>query len=166
MNSIEHDIYRAIDMAYHWFIKNNPELELICNEKVMKDWYNFITWCYAQDGEDEAEHIIKNSPEVFDFEISKLMQEAMDECSGWWCKYNVDHQQIAEEDYRESCTNCEGSGYLDEDYEEECEECEGTGKDLEDEESHWEAYEEAFANISNSVNTDNFAELSKITIDE
>jgi|TARA_B100001996_G_C18323230_1_gene463333 hypothetical protein len=157
MNSIEHDIYRAIDMAYHHFTKNNPELELICDEKVMKDWYNFITWCYAQDGEDEAAYIIKNSPEVFDFEISKLMQEAMDECSGWWCKYNVDHQQVAEEDNTEWCANCEGSGYLDEDYEEECEECER--------ESHWEAYEEAFKNISNSVNTDNFAELSKITID-
>ena len=182
MNSIEQDIYRAIDMAYHWFTKNNPKLEVICDEKVMKDWYNFITWCYAQDGEDEAEHILTigyakwkgeldeiyddKKVTAFDFEISPLMQDAIDECSGWWCKYNVDHQQIAEEDYREWCTNCEGSGYLDEDYEEECEECEGTGKDLEDEESHWEAYEEAFTNISNSVNTDNFAELSKITIDE
>ena len=162
-NNIEIDIYRAIDMAFHWFKKNNPKLESICDKEIMDQWYNFITWCYAQDGDGAAEDVIK-SDDNFDFEISPLMGDAMDECSGWWCKYNVDHQEIAEEEYRGACDNCNGTGYMDEDYENECEECEGTGKDQEDEESHWEAYEEAFSNVADSVNTDNFAELSKIKL--
>ena len=72
----------------------------------------------------------------FNFEISPLMENAMSECDGWWCKYNVDHQEIAEEDFG----------------------------DDEDEEAHWEAYEDAFDNISNSVDTSSFEKLSKIVL--
>mgnify|MGYP001234378090 FL=1 len=135
MNNIEEDIYRAIDMAFHWFKKNNPSLEIICDEETMKQWYDFVTWCYAQDGECHAEDELKNNPN-FNFEISPLMENAMSECDGWWCKYNVDHQEIAEEDFG----------------------------DDEDEEAHWEAYEDAFDNISSSVDTSSFEKLSKIVL--
>ena len=161
MNSIESDIYRAIDMAFGWFKNNNPTLEVICDEETMSQWYDFIKWCYAQDGEGNAEYELKNNPS-FNFEISPLMENAMIECDGWWCKYNVDHQQIAEEEFKEDCGGCDGNGYTDEGYENECETCEGSGKDPEDEGGHWVAYEEAFDKISNSVDTSSFEKLSKI----
>ena len=135
MNSIETDIYIAIDMAFNWFKKNNPSLDIICDEETMNQWYDFVTWCYAQDGECMAEDELKNNPN-FNFEISPLMQSAMNECDAWWCKYNVDHQAIAEEEF----------------------------SDDEDEEAHWEAYEDAFYNISNSVDTSCFEKLSKIVL--
>ena len=164
MNAIELDIYRGIDMAFHWFKKNNPNLEKICDEDTMNQWYDFLTWCYAQDGETEAEDILLDTDNNFNFEISPLMQDAIDECSGWWCKYNIDHQQTAEEESGFACDNCEGTGYMDENYDKECDECDATGKDQNDEESYWDAYEEAFSNISNSVDTSFFEKLSKIEI--
>ena len=135
MNSIESDIYRAIDMAFGWFKKNNPTLEVICDEETMTQWYDFVKWCYAQDGECNAEGEIKENPS-FNFEISPLMEDAMGECDGWWCKYNVDHQQIAEAEFKED----------------------------EDEDGHWFYYEEAFSKISNSVDTSCFEKLSKIVL--
>tara|TARA_B110000027_G_scaffold114682_1_gene124423 strand:- start:1530 stop:3329 length:1800 start_codon:yes stop_codon:yes gene_type:complete len=161
MNSIESDIYGAIDMAFGWFKKNNPTLEVICDEETMTQWYDFVKWCYAQDGEDSAEGEIKENPS-FNFKISPLMENAMNECAKWWHKYNLDHQQIAEEDFKESCGNCDGAGYMDEDCENECETCEASGYDPEDEDGHWFYYEEAFSKISNSVNTSCFEKLSSI----
>ena len=133
------------------------------DEETMTQWYDFVKWCYAQDGECNAESEIKENPS-FNFEISPLMEDAMNECDGWWCKYNVDHQQIAEEEFKEDCGNCDGVGYMDEDCENECETCEGSGKDPEDEDGHWFYYEEAFSNISNSVDTSCFEKLSKIVL--
>ena len=69
MNDTECDIYRGIDMSFHWFKKNNPNLEIICDEEIMNQWYDFVTWCYAQDGECMAEHNIESSDEPdFDFD--------------------------------------------------------------------------------------------------
>ena len=81
-------IQDGIDMAFNWFKRRNPTLELICDEEVMNDWRNFIQWCFAHNAAGEAERIIVMSPEVFDFEISKLMQEAIDESDGWFEKYS------------------------------------------------------------------------------
>ena len=165
MNDTECDIYRGIDMSFHWFKKNNPTLEIICDEETMTQWYDFITWCYAQDGECMAEGNIEGLAEPdFDFEISPLMESAMGECDGWWCKYNIDHQQIAEEESREKCEKCEGSGYLDEDFKIECEKCEASGYDPDDEEGHWIHYGNAFEKISNSVDTSSFKKLSGIKL--
>ena len=43
-NNIEIDIYRAIDMAFHWFKKNNPKLESICDKEIMDQWYNCLLY--------------------------------------------------------------------------------------------------------------------------
>lgn len=144
MNSIESDIYRAIDMTFGWFKKNNPTLEVICDEETMSQWYDFVKWCYAQDGECHAEEQIKENP-IFNFEISPLMENAMSECDSWWCKYNVDHQEVAMELMRQT-------GDYDDDY------------DSEDDPDgyYWEYYEEAFDKISNSVDTSSFEKLSMI----
>ena len=41
---IEKDIYRGIDMAFDFFKKRNPTLEIICDEETMKEWYDFFKW--------------------------------------------------------------------------------------------------------------------------
>jgi hypothetical protein len=161
MNMIEMDIYRAIDMAFAWFKERNPTLEAICDEETMNQWYDFVKWCYAQDCED----LELQDNDSFGFEITPLMKSALNEVAGWWCKYNVDHQQIAEDDFGKSCDNCDGTGYMDfeERCEDQCEQCIGTGKDPEDD-THWEFYYEAFSKISNSVDTSSFEKLSKIVL--
>lgn len=124
----------------------------------MKEWYNFSKWCYAQDGADIDEIKLH-----FDFEISSLMEKIINECLYWWGKYNIDHQIIAEENFRKKCNKC-NEGYNE--FEEECEYCEGTGYDPEDEEGYWGYYEEAFNKISQSVDESSFIKLSKIMLKE
>ena len=149
---VESDIYRAIDMAFGWFKKNNPILETICDKQTLNEWYNFVTWCYAQDGEDMSWHQIEkfkkeNNPN-FAFEISPLMESAMEECAGWWCKYNIDHQEVAMQEMRD-----EMSTELDDyDYDED------------PDGYYWDYYETAFNKISNSVDTSSFVKLSKIVL--
>ena len=168
MNSIETDIYRGIDMAFHWFKKNNPTLDVICDEETLEKWYDFITWCYAQDGEgyafDNVETLKNEKNPDFDFILTSLMEEAMTETDAWWCKYNTDHQQVAEDEFKEDCDPCDGTGYLDEDYEQMCEDCDGVGKDPDDEESHWDVLEEAYEKILSSVDTTGFKDLTKVEI--
>ena len=159
---IESDIYGGIDMAFGWFKKNNPTLEIICDKKIMKDWYDFVKWVYAMDGEDAAEWELKENSE-YDFEISPLMQSVIDECAWWWCKYNCDHQGVAEDEFYISCENCDGTGYLDDDEKDGCDECDLSGKNQEDL-IHWEYLDEAYQNIRDSVDTKKFKNLSKIKI--
>ena len=141
MNRIETDIYRGIDMAFHWFTKNNPTLDVICDAETLEKWYNFITWCYAQDGEgyafDNLETLKNEKNPDFDFTLTSLMEEAMTESDAWWCKYNTDHQEVAEDEFKE---------------------------DPDDEESHWEALEEAYEKILSSVDTTGFKDLTKVEI--
>ena len=128
-------------MAFHWFTKNNPTLDVICDAETLEKWYNFITWCYAQDGEGYAfDHLetLKNEKNPdFDFTLTSLMEEAMTESDAWWCKYNTDHQEVAEDEFKE---------------------------DPDDEESHWEALEEAYEKILSSVDTTGFKDLTKVEI--
>ena len=65
------------------------------------------------------------------------MEEAMTESDAWWCKYNTDHQEVAEDEFKE---------------------------DPDDEESHWEALEEAYEKILSSVDTTGFKDLTKVEI--
>jgi len=151
MDRVESDIYSAIDMAFNWFKKHNQSLELICDKETMSQWHEFVKWCYAQDGEEHAEYKIaefkkENNPD-FDFEISPLMESAMQECSAWWCKYNVDHQFEAMELMRAEMDHGE-----DYDYEED------------PDQFYWEYYEEAFNKISKSIDTKGFKQLSMISI--
>jgi hypothetical protein len=46
------DIQSGIEMAFNWFKKNNPTIEILCDEETMVEWYYFIQWCYAQNCED------------------------------------------------------------------------------------------------------------------
>ena len=48
LDSAGKDIIRAIDMAYHWFVQENPTIESVCDEKTMSDWYNFVAFCYCK----------------------------------------------------------------------------------------------------------------------
>ena len=159
---IEGAIYTGIDMAFGWFKKNNPALEIICDKKTMKEWDDFVSWCYAMDGEDSAKWELKENPE-FDFEISPLMQSVIDECAWWWCKYNCDHQGVAEDEFYISCENCDGTGFLDEDWNDYCEECDGSGRDQEDN-TYYDYLDQAYKNIRDSVDTKKFKNLSKIKI--
>lgn len=156
-------IQDGIDMAFHWFKHRNPTLELICDEEVMNDWRNFIQWCFAHNAEGEAERILENSPEIFDFEISKLMKEAIDESDSWFCKYCCDYDQEYEMEYSEECANCGGSGYLDEDHEEECEECDGMG--IEGDSDWYSILEADYLALKNEVDTSTFKKLSQIKLD-
>ncbi|MDB2473217.1 hypothetical protein N9W70_02060 [Schleiferiaceae bacterium] len=100
MNEIEEDILGGIDMAFDWFERNNPNLKVICDKETMSQWYDFVKWCYAQNGEGWAEDQLKKNPR-FNFEISPLMKSALSECDAWYCKYAIDHQQTAEDYFGE-----------------------------------------------------------------
>ena len=139
------DIQSGIEMAFDWFKKNNPTIEIVCDEETMDEWYYFIQWCYAQNCEDGASNKIKNKSEIFNFEISDLMKIAMVESDGWWCK------------------NCEGSGYVDEGEEEQCDICYGEGLDPEDD-TWYDKLDEGYLTLENEVDTSTFEKLSKIKI--
>jgi len=157
------DIQSGIEMAFDWFKKNNPTIEIVCDEETMDEWYYFIQWCYAQNCEDGASNKIKNKSEIFNFEISDLMKIAMVESDGWWCEYSLDHQQDYKDNYCESCKNCEGSGYVDEGEEEQCDICYGEGLDPEDD-TWYDKLDEGYLTLENEVDTSTFEKLSKIKI--
>lgn len=142
-NIIEKDIKRGVEMAFSWFKKNNPSLEQHCDEDTLQNWYDFIAFCYTLDcGEDIESELnnLKKSNQDFDFEISLLMQNAIEEAGSWWVKYNCDHQDEAFE-----YANEQG-------YEEEAED-----------QAYYEL-EDAYERIRLGINTKNFKELSKFRV--
>tara|TARA_Y100001954_G_C15828199_1_gene613328 strand:- start:2557 stop:2997 length:441 start_codon:yes stop_codon:yes gene_type:complete len=142
-NNITKDIKRGIEMAFSWFKKNNPSLEQHCDEDILQNWYNFIAFCYtlAWDGSIESQlNNLKKSNQDFDFEISLLMQNAIEEADTWWLRYNCDHQEEAFDYVREKG------------YEEEAED-----------KAYYEL-DDAYERIRLCINTKNFKELSKFQI--
>ena len=158
---IEECIKRGIDMSFHWLKKDNPNLEVVCDEKTLGYWYDFIAYCYALNlGEDLDCESLRDYDGI-DVEVSPLMQEAMDQAAGWHIKYNCDHQQTALDEY--ACESCDGDGSTrdEEGNWKDCNECEGEGYDNE---AGYDALDDAYESIRKSIDTNNFAELSKITL--
>tara|TARA_B110000238_G_C15842729_1_gene317595 strand:- start:101 stop:568 length:468 start_codon:yes stop_codon:yes gene_type:complete len=155
MSLVKENIYKAIDGAFESFKIGNPTLEIICDKETLGQWYDFVKWCYAQDGDNLSESNIKkyreeNNPD-FDFEISALMENAIGECDVYWCKFNIDHQEEAHELYKDNGCDCDDS----EDYTCECVELNGL---------HFGLIDNAFKEILNSTNTSCFKKLSKILL--
>jgi surface protein len=192
-NPIVREFYKNIDMAFHWFLKHNPAIEIICDEETMTQWYDFVKWSYTNNPltvEEWSEGDIVTE-DSYTFKISSLMESIVWECVDWY------DNTIAEEEARnltcellmarasevsgKVCGECGG----DDDY---CEKCYGTGFDVYDkeidwvcydeayrpgvytwddikyDEIHWLHYEEALSKIFNSVDTSSFEKLSKINL--
>ena len=156
MNIIEIDILRLVDKAYSSFQCENPSVEIVCDEQTMKQWYEFIKFCYfltdKNSGEvliDDLDLSIMKNPKDFDFEISDLMESAINECEGWWEKDNIDHQQAALEYIQNEKPLTEEPDY---DY------------DNDPDDLSWHYYEKAFEKILESVDTSCFIKLSKISL--
>tara|TARA_Y100001954_G_scaffold154263_1_gene164119 strand:- start:1240 stop:1734 length:495 start_codon:yes stop_codon:yes gene_type:complete len=152
LDSVGHDILRAIDMAYHWFIQENPKIESVCDEKTMTDWYNFLAFSYCKIKGDLLEYVLddfKEESDDFDFEISPLMEKA-DSCAGVaWEKYDIDHQNDALDCLREDPELYSGD--------------EGYDADEDPDGLHYEILDEAYETIYDSVDTSNFKKLSMIS---
>ena len=152
LDSAGKDIIRAIDMAYHWFVQENPTIESVCDEKTISDWYNFVAFSYCKIKNDLLEEVLddfKEESDDFDFEISLLMEKA-DNCAGVaWEKYDVDHQNEAFDLLGEDPDLYSG----DEDYD----------ADEDPDGLHYEIVDKAYEEIGNSVDTSSFKKLSMIS---
>jgi surface protein len=192
-NPIVREFYTNIDMVFHWFLKNNPAIEIICDKETMTQWYDFVKWSYTNNPltvEEwrEGDIVTKGS---YTFKISSLMESIVWECVEWYNNIKAEEEARnltfsllkarASEVSGKVCVECDG----DDDY---CEKCYGTGFDVYDkdidwvyydeayrpgvytwddikyDEIHWLHYEEALSKIFNSVDTSSFEKLSKINL--
>ncbi|MDB4710743.1 tetratricopeptide repeat protein, partial [Flavobacteriales bacterium] len=149
----EIEIYEGIDMAFNWFIKNNPKLRPFKGEKIMKIWYDFITWIHVNKNFEDQRHYGFNDDfsqivELLNITITDLMKSAIDEASGWYAKYYPNYvSSIVDEHEDEICLECDGMG------DEDCQECEG------DATSEYELLEDLEDSICRQVDVSSFKKL-------
>ena len=193
-NPIVSELYNKIDLAFHWFKKNNPVIEIICDEETMTQLYDFVKWSFTNnpcvlEEWSEGDIVTEGS---YTFKISSLMESVVNECAEWpdFCRA-LDEAVLltgyllkarASEVSGKVCGGCGGDG--DDGY---CTKCYGTGFDVYDKEIdwafcddtyrpgvyswddikyeiHWLHFEEACSNIFNSVDISAFEKLSKINL--
>ena len=138
-----------IDKAFHWFIKKNPVLEVICDEETMPQWYDFVKWVYGGSfhGVNECREGDIVTEGSYTFKISSLMEEVVWECVSWFDPSYAEEiakdltsellMARASEVSGKVCGECDG----DDDY---CEQCYGTGFDVYDKDINWVYYDSAY----------------------
>ena len=150
-NSLVTMIYKNIDIAFHWFLKHNPVIEIICDEETMTQWYDFVKWCFTNNpfavGEYEEGDIVTEGSYIF--KISSLMEKVVQECIDWEDNSKAEYEASlltremletrASEVSGKVCGECGGDG--DDGY---CLKCYGTGFDVYDKDINWIYYDLAY----------------------
>ena len=88
-DELEDDILRGVEMSFHWFKKENPQVEKESSDKTLELWFNFIKYCYCN----EPETYELN--EIFPFKPTELMIKAHEQTITWFRDYYVDHENVA-----------------------------------------------------------------------
>jgi len=149
-------IYSSIDSAFERFKCLNPDLQLICDENTMENWYDFMTWFYVNDDvykhEEDWGSLGDSDIELV---ISPLIQCAMNSCASEWSKsWQQIHYANAKNEFNDVCFSCSA-------YEDDCEDCDGEKLIYEESDVN---FDRILIEIRDSIDTSSFKELIKIKI--